>query len=52
MSTWTSYRGSRAAAWVVAAANASANMRRMADVRGDGVADNVEIQWAIDSLPD
>lgn len=47
---WTSYRGSRAAAWVVAAADASANMRRMADVRGDGIADNVEIQWVIDHL--
>ena len=52
MSIWTSYRGSRAAAWVVAAANASDKMRRMADVRGNGTADNVEIQWCIDSLPD
>ena len=46
-----SYRGSRAAVWVVAAVDASNQMRRMADVRGDGVADNVEIQWAIDNLP-
>lgn len=47
-----SYRGSRAAAWVVAAVDASTKMRRMADVRVDGSADNVEIQWAIDALPD
>ena len=37
---------------VVAAVDASTKMRRMADVRGDGDADNVEIQWVIDSLPD
>ena len=47
-----SYRGSRAAVWVVAASDASDNMRRMADVRGDGTADDAEIQWVIDSLPD
>ncbi|KKL18449.1 hypothetical protein LCGC14_2475410 [marine sediment metagenome] len=47
----SSYRGSRAAVWVVAAVDASDKMRRMADVRGDGTADDVEIQWAIDHLP-
>lgn len=52
MTRQPSYRGSRAAVWVVAALDASTKMRRMADVRGDGTADNAEIQWCIDSLPD
>lgn len=49
--TKSSYRGSRGATWMVAASDASENMRKMADFRGDGAADDIEIQYAIDHLP-
>lgn len=46
-----SYRGSRSATWVVAAAEASHRMRQMADFRCDGAADEVEVQAALDRIP-
>ena len=54
-----SYRGSKAGTYVVAAWNASRRMRMMADLRCSEPAappvppgDDIEIQWALDALPD
>ena len=54
-----SYRGSKAGTYVVAAWNASHRMRMMADLRCSEPAalpvppgDDIEIQWALDALPD
>lgn len=46
-----SSRGSRDAAAIVAASDATHRVERMADYRCSGAADDVEIQEAIDYLP-